>query len=46
VEVVVSPQLLEEQVVAVMVVMDGVLLLVGGIQYGDDFYPNEFRRGF
>jgi len=42
-EVVVSPQLLAEQVVAV--VMDGALL-VGEIQYGDGFSPDEFRRGF
>ena len=44
----VSPQLLEEQMVAVvvMVVMDGALLLVGGIQCGDGFSPDEFRRGF
>lgn len=47
-EEVVSPQLLEEQVVAVMVVVvrDGALLLVGGIQCGDGFFPDEFRRGF
>jgi hypothetical protein len=44
-EEVVSPQLLEEQVVAV-VVRDGALLLVGGIQCGDGFSPDEFRRGF
>ena len=43
--VVVSPQLLEEQVVAV-VVMERALLLVEGIQYGDGFSPDEFRRGF
>jgi len=43
-EVVVSPQLLEEQGVAV--VMDGALLLVEGIQCGDGFFPDEFRRGF
>jgi hypothetical protein len=38
---VVSPQLLEEGEVVVM----GDALLVGGIQYGDGFSPDEFRRG-
>jgi hypothetical protein len=43
-EVVLSPQLLKEQ--AVVMVMEGALLLVGGIQYEADFFLNEFRRGF
>jgi hypothetical protein len=43
-EVGVSPQPPAEQVVAVVV--DGALLLVGGIQCGDGFSPDEFRRGF